>query len=762
MRRRTATDPDRPLVPPRRNLPAAIACAVIVLAGLAAYSDSFHGPFIFDDRLLLTQPSATSLWPIGPVLVAQRPVAQATFAFNYILGGPGEKGYHVFNVTVHLLAALALFGVVRRTLKLPVLADRFSENIATALAFCTALLWALHPLQTEAVTFIVQRMESLMTLFYLLTLYCFIRAVSSAHPRGWYVTAVVCCLLGMGSKEVTVSAPLIVLLYDRAFVAGSFREALRRRWGLYLALTATWLVLVRSVIGAFGPHAETAGFAIPGLTPLLYAQSEFGVILHYLRLAFWPTGLCLDYYWPVARTAGEVVPGALVVGSLLAITAWALVRRKMWGFIGALFFLVLAPTSSIMPIEDLAFEHRMYLPLAAIAAAAVVAAYLAGEGLMRQWGTAARARKLLGYAVAAGAVLLVAAVLGWLTYLRNADYRTEVGMWQDTARKRPDDPHAWSNLADACLRTGDHSNTVLDYCEKAIALRPDFAEAYNNRGTTYSGQGRLEEAIRDYTKAISLRENFPTSYCNRGNARVMTNEFDAAIRDYDRAIELNPDYADGYYYRGVAYAAQGRLEQALRDYTKAISLRENFPMAFCSLGEARSKMNDMDAAIRDYDRAIALKPDFAEAYCNRAYARVMTHDLDAAIRDYDRAIALKPDFFDAYCNRGNACASAGRTDDAIRDLDKAIALKPDSAIVWYNRGNAYGLQGRDTEALHDYDKAIALQPDFSGAYKNRALIYYNIRDYRSAWADVKMCERLGGRPDPNFLKALNQAAERPK
>ena len=140
----------------------------------------------------------------------------------------------------------------------------------------------------------------------------------------------------------------------------------------------------------------------------------------------------------------------------------------------------------------------------------------------------------------------------------------------------------------------------------------------------------------------------------------------------------------------------------------------------------------------------------------------MTHDLDAAIRDYDRAIALKPDFFDAYCNRGNACASAGRTDDAIRDLDKAIALKPDSAIVWYNRGNAYGLQGRDTEALHDYDKAIALQPDFSGAYKNRALIYYNIRDYRSAWADVKMCERLGGRPDPNFLKALNQAAERPK
>jgi tetratricopeptide (TPR) repeat protein len=761
MCRRIATDPDSPLLLRRRNFRPLIACAAIVLAGLPAYSDSFHGPFIFDDRLFLTQQSAMHLWPIGPVLLAERSVAQATFALNYILGGPSEKGYHLFNVTVHLLAALALFGVVRRTFKLPLFADRFSDKAATALAFCTALLWALHPLQTEAVTFIIQRMESLMALFYLLTLYCFIRAASSAHPRAWHAAAVACCLLGMGSKEVMVSAPLVVLLYDRAFLAGSFREALRRRWKLYLALAATELILARSILGAFSPHAETAGFAVPGVTPMLYARSEFGVILHYLRLAFWPSGLCLDYDWPLARTAREIVPGALVVGSLLALTAWALVRSKMWGFAGAFFFLVLAPTSSIMPIEDLASEHRMYLPLAAIATAAVVAAYLAGQALMRRRGVAERAWKSLGYGAAACAVLLAAA-LGWLTFRRNADYRTEVSIWQDTARKRPENPHAWANLADACLTTGDHGNRVLGYCEKAIALQPDFAEAYNNRGTTYAYQNRIEEAIRDYTKAISLRENFPTAYCNRGNARAMTNDFDAAIRDYDRAIALNPDYAEPYYYRGVACAAQGRIEQAVRDYTKAISLKENFPMAFYSLGEAHAKMNDAGAAIRDYDRAIALNPDFAEAYSNRAYARVMTNDLGAAIRDYDRAIALKPDFFEAYCNRGNACAGVGRTDDAIRDFDKAIALKPDSAVAWYDRGNSYSSQGRYAEALRDYDKAIALQPDLSSAYKSRALIYYTLKDYGSAWADVKTCERLGGRLNPDFLKALNQAAERPK
>ncbi len=802
MGRRTATTSDKPLVERHRNLWPVIACAVIVLAGLAAYSDSFHGPFIFDDRVFLTQPSARSLWPIGPVLAAQRPVAQATFALNYMLGGPGEKGYHVFNVTVHLLAALALFGLLRRTLKLPVFADRFSENASTALAFCAALLWALHPLQTEAVTFIVQRMESLMALFYLLTLYCFIRAATSetetpvnresakarrmeerrgfrsslfasfalSRFRGqnsvvvWSVAAVVCCLLGMGSKEVMVSAPLIVLLCDRAFVAGSFREALRRRWVLYLGLAATELVLARSLVGAFGPHAEaqTAGFAVPGITPRLYAQSEFGVILHYLRLAFWPSGLCLDYDWPAARTAGKILPGAFVIGSLLAITVWANVRWKTWGFVGALFFLVLAPTSSIMPIADLAVEHRMYLPLAAIISAAVVATYLAGQGLMRHWELPERSRKSLGYGAAAVGVLLVATALGRLTYLRNADYRTEVSIWQDTASKQRDDPHAWNNLADACLRIGDYSSKVLDYCDKAIALQPNFAEAYNNRGTAYADQGRMEEAIRDYTQAISLRENFPTAYCNRANAREMVNDFDAALRDCDRAITLNPDYAEAYYYRGVAYAGQGRFKEAIRDYTKAISLRENFPMAFYSLGEAHSKMNDLGAAIRDYDRAIALNPDLAEAYCGRAYVHVMARDLDAAIRDYDRAIELKPNFFDAYCNRGNALAGSGRTDEALRDFSKAIALKPESAIAWYNRGNAYSWQGRCAEALRDYDKAIALQPDFSSVYKSRALLHYTLKDYANAWADVKMCEKLGGRPDPDFLKALNQAAERPK
>ena len=353
----------------------------------------------------------------------------------------------------------------------------------------------LHPVQTEAVTYTVQRTESLMALFYLLTLYCFIRS-AEGYPNAvaWQVAAVTACALGMGSKEVMVSAPLIVMLYDRAFIAGSFGEALRRRWKLYLGLAATWLILARPALEALGPGAPSAGFNLPGITPLQYARSEFGVILHYLRLAFWPAGLCLDYDWPIARSAADIARSAAVVGALLAATAWALVRRPKWGFAGATFFLVLAPTSSIMPIKDLAFEHRMYLPLAAIVTVCVVAAY----GLGNRWGgrmTASPAtRKFFGRAAAA-AVLSAAAVLGWLTFERNADYRDAVSIWQDTVNKRPDNPRAWYNLADAYSGTGN-ADAALPCLNKAIEVKRDYVEAYNNRGVAYGKAGRLKEAMR--------------------------------------------------------------------------------------------------------------------------------------------------------------------------------------------------------------------------------------------------------------------------
>jgi len=618
----------------------ALACAAIILAGLAAYSDSFHGPFIFDDNFFVNVPSAMKLWPIWPTLLGSRPVVQASLALNYMLGGGSVTGYHALNVIVHLLAALALSGVVRRTLALPGLADRFGERIPTALGFCVALLWAVHPLQTESVTYVIQRMESLMALFYLLTLYCVIRAVTSKHPGAWHAAAVAACGLGMGSKEVMVSAPIVVLLYDRAFIAGSFRDALRRRWGLYLGLAATWIILIRSVLEAFGPHAVLAGagFGVKSVTPLLYVQSQCGVILHYLRLVFWPAGLCLDYFWPIARSAREIAPGAAVVGILLAATVWALVRRPGWGFVGALFFLVLAPTSSIMPIQDLAVEHRMYLPLAAVLAAVVVAAFLLGRRQGLGVGT-------LLVLCAAGAV-----ALGMATYRRNADYRTVRSIYEDTVAKRPANPRAWVSLGSAKAVAGEY-DAALQCFDRALKLPGDDAWAYEARGVVYQNLHRYEEALSDFNKAIALKQNFPKAYNDRSNLYIAMGQFQLAVDDCDHDLLLELYNPQPYNNRGLALASLRRYEEALRDYDQALALNRNLHETYFNRALAFAALGRDELAIRDYSQSIALKPQFAESYRGRALAYAKLHRSAEALRDFERAIALSPDSPLAYYSR---------------------------------------------------------------------------------------------------------------
>jgi tetratricopeptide (TPR) repeat protein len=575
-----------------------LAALALVLLGAAAYLNSFRGAFVFDDVEITSSHAIRHLWPIGPVLAGPRPIVDLTFAINYAIGGLNVTGYHAVNLAIHLLAGLALFGIIRRTLTLPSFCGRFSEKAATALAFCAALLWVVHPLQTQAVTYIIQRGESLAGLLYLITLYCVIRVPASPKPTLWQTASVAACALGMGCKQVMVTAPLAMLLYDRTFIAGSFREVFRRRWGLYLALAATWLILGRSVLAAFSSHPASAGFAVPGLTPLAYAWSELGVILHYLRLAFWPSGLCLDYGWPIARTAAKIVPGAIVVGGLLAATVWAVVRPSAnrapdsahsWGFAGAWFFLALAPTSSFLPIQDLAFEHRMYLPLAAPATAAVVAAYIIGQRLLRKPVARALAIALLSCATAA---------LICLTVLRNADYHSAVSIWQDAATKRPDNPRAWNFLGAAWVEAG-RPEKALDCCNAAIAKNPNYADAYNNRAVAHGRLGEWNLALPDSDVAIRLKPDFAPNYYNRGKALAALTFYGDAAGAYTKAIERDPFYAEAWHSRGNAYGRMGRLTDAVRDFTRAIEMQPDYATAYNDRAVAWFYLKRFDKARAD-------------------------------------------------------------------------------------------------------------------------------------------------------------------
>ena len=222
-----------------------------------------------------------------------------------------------------------------------------------------------------------------------------------------------------------------------------------------------------------GTQRASAGFQMSGIAPMDYAVTQLGVILHYLRLSFWPAGLCLDYYWPLAKGLADILPGAVVVGALVAATAAALALRPAWGFLGAWFFLILAPTSSFMPIADAAAEHRMYLALAAVAAFVVIGGYRSARPARRR--SPARTdlvwRRSWSWSSAA---------LGCLTALRNLDYRSELSIWNDTVRKAPDNPRAFDGRGKAYFEKHDYERAIEDH-DAAIRLNPNYAPAYNSR-----------------------------------------------------------------------------------------------------------------------------------------------------------------------------------------------------------------------------------------------------------------------------------------
>jgi protein O-mannosyl-transferase len=668
----------------------ALALAIIAVAAIACYYNSFAGAFVFDDHPgIVANQNIRHLWPIwAPMVGTVRPIADWSFAVNYALGRTNTWGYHAVNLAIHLAAALVLFGIVRRSLSSGRLAARFA-TAASGLALAVTVLWLVHPLQTQSVTYIYQRYESLMGLFFLLTLYGFIRAQDCSTPNRWYAASVACCLLAVATKEVASAAPLLVLWYDRAFVASSWREIVRRRWAYYAGLAGTWPVLAGLMLSQAHRFADAGVLAVKNVTPWEYAISQPGVIAHYLQLCFWPTGLCIDYGWPVAGALGAIVPPLMLIAALLALTAWAIFRWPAWSFLGAWFFLILAPTSSVVPIRDLAFEHRMYLPLAAVVTGVVIGGYAVGQWLVARGIIRASMLPILGGA----AVLFAGVALGILTFHRNADYQSDLMIWQDTVAKAPMNERAHGNLGLRLVDCGRIDEGIAEY-EKALDIRPDFLPVHNDLGLAMSKCGRYEEAIAHHEKVLGFRPENPEAHNGLGVALAGRGQLDDAIAQCQKAIENKPDYAEAHYNLGVALAGRRRLDEAMVQYQKALQINPEYAEAYNNLGSALGRCGRIDEAIVNYQKALELKPGNASAHNNLGAALAVSGRIDEAIAHYQTALELKPDDAAAHNNLGMALASRGRLDEAIVHFRKTLELRPDSADARKNLAVALGQQGK--------------------------------------------------------------------
>ena len=639
----------------------------LVLAAVAAYHNSLGGPFVFDDGpAILENPSIRRLWPPGPVLapaldggltVSGRPLVNLSLALNYAWGGEAVRGYHLVNLLVHALAGLALFGVMRRTWA------RFRPAEALPAAFCVALLWLLHPLQTAAVTYVVQRAESLVALCYLLTLYGFIRMAEKPETgnrkpesRLWATISIVACLAGMAAKEVMATAPLLVLLYDRTFVAGTFKEAWRRRRSYYLGLAGTWLLLVWLVAGTAG-RGGTAGFGTM-VGPWAYLLTQCQAVVHYLKLAVWPDPLVFDYGTATVSRLGDVWPQALLLVALAAGTIWALVRRPVWGFAGAWLFLILAPSSSLVPVASQTMaEHRMYLPLAALVALAVA-------GLQARLGR--RSVVVCG---------VLAAVLAGLTLRRNTDYRSEVVLWTDTVAKQPANGRAHNNLGKAVFAAGRLEEALAHYAE-AIRLQPAVPEPYYNLGLALARLGRPAEAAARYQEALRLQPAYPEAHNNLGNVLLAAGRLDEAGVHYEEAVRLKPGFAEAHGNLANVRLEQGRGAEAIRHGEEAVRLDPRAAAARYNLGNALAQARRLPEALVHYEEALRLKPDYADVANNLGNVLVELGRLPEAVAAYERAVRLDPEYADPRRNLAVLLAHLGRVPEAVAHLQAYVRLRP--------------------------------------------------------------------------------------
>ncbi len=645
----------------RRDFRLAVWAGTVTAAVAAAYANSLFLPFFFDDLpAILENPTIYNLWNVAAVFsppgggypVQGRPIVNLSLAINYALGGHTVFGYHLFNLIVHAAGAMLVLGVVRRTLLLPAFVDRWGAA-ATDYAAATALLWAVHPLTTEAVTYVIQRTELLYSLFYLLTLYCCIRGYTAPDGRRWFAAAAAACLIGMGCKESMATAPVMIALYDRVFVARSWKEIFQRRWGLYAGLAATWILM--AILVASGPgRGGTAGFAA-GVAWWDYARTQLWAIARYLRLAVWPVGLVVDYGTWIARAPSEFLPGAAVVAALLAATA-AAYRKWPWaGYLGTWFFVVLAPTSLVPVATQTIAEKRMYLPLTAVVAFLVFAGGAAGRWMLaRPFAKfSVRPSRLEAYC-GRGAVIGLAVILGTLTASRNRDYRSEFAIWDDTLQKWPHSWRAYTNRAIGYGAQGEYDLAIAD-CNRAIEMMPERAEPYNNRAAAYAAKGNAGQALADYA----------------------------------RALEINPRSGHAYAERGSLYSQLGEPARAVEDFTRAIPLLYDPTPALKGRAEAWYALGEYMRAIEDCQSALALNPRMAEAYAVRANARLALGDRDRAMADYTRAIELEPNLVTAWNNRGAMFLQAGEYARAVADFTEAISRMPTYAEALANRAAAY-------------------------------------------------------------------------
>ncbi len=711
------------------------ALILIVAIGLPVYSNTFNVPFILDDNHNIFENPSIRLSHISPAGLKQavteeagrRPLASLTFALNYYFHQYDVTGYHLFNLVIHLLTAFLVFLIARQTLILCPLTDSRASIFA-------ALLWMVNPVHTQSVTYIVQRMNSMAAMFYLLAMVCYIQGRLN-HRRGkdprrrslpFFIVAVLAGILGLLSKEITATLPLMIFVYEWYFFHQLDKAWFRKQVGWIIAVLIV-VSVVALIYLKWKPSADFSTiYALKGFTLSQRLMTAPGVLAYYLSLLFYPSPDRLRILYDISPFISLSSPPALF--SLMALIGLITMvfrlrhRHRLVSFAIIWFLATLVIETSIIPLA-LIFEHRTYLPSVFIFIALTVVLF-----------QKTTARKAL--------VVLTAAILvsGIWTWQRNAVWKDKITFWQDTALKTTRDPRphhalglafkdrgnpetaishfkealaqdksfkkAYNNIGMALLDLKRPAEAVV-YLKQAIDLDPDYKEAFYNLGQAYNNLGQTKKAEECYARTLALNPLYEKAHNNLGLLLMDRGRSDEAIAHFERAVAIDPDYETPYNNLGIAFFQKGETDRALAYFKKALALKPGYTEAARNLARAERILEQFGPPIARLRRARQEQPDDAETARRLAavYARAGMRDL--AVDQYEQALSLDGQCLKCLNALYKLYETTRQYDRAAQILEKKARLYPDNPRILYDLARAYALDDRRQDALDALKQALA-------------------------------------------------------
>jgi tetratricopeptide (TPR) repeat protein len=630
---------------------------------------------------------------------------------------------------------------------------RFSLS-ADWLALSTALVWAVHPLHTEAVEYVSQRTELLMTLFYLSTIYGALRywtATAGGHRFGWLLLTTAVCLCGMACKEVMVTVPVVVLLFERTFVTRSFAQALRRSWPLYIGLTVGWALL--ATLNIHGPRAASAGFHL-GVSPITWWCTEAKVLLLYLRLAIWPWPLVIHYDVPYVDTVCAAWPSVMVAGAFGILTLTLVWKNRPAGFLLSTVWLILSPTLVVPVITEVAAERRMYLPLAALCTLAIVGGFSVLGQIARRFTTATRANSQAPAVITAIATMGVVIAFVVVGARRVMTYQDALALWQDALPHQPHNYVVHTNLGVEFINAGRFEEAIDELREAARLATINQPKIHTELATALAKSGRHAEAAEEFREVMRLDANYyerERVHQSLAISLINAGQLEEGIAEFERIVLEYPEWADAQNNLGLALLKIGDARQAVPHFQQTVRLRPDSAQAHYNLGLALAKNHLSREAIKSFEQALRLQPHYPQVHAELGQALLDAHQPNAALDELQRALAVDPKNGALHAHIGRALAGAGRWREAAVEYQQALELGDKSPGIHRLFGVALMNSSRLQYALAQFELALSVEPNDAESLFDTAKIYAQLHQDEQAIAAAERALERSRKNGPESL-----------